>query len=213
MSIVFDAGANGFQPTGGATLNYIHVVSGSNCILLVGYTLDISGTTSISAITYNSVSMTKLNEVSWNSGTSLLGLYYLINPPTGSHNITITRTGGATLEGFSVSYTGVKQSGFPDATTTASATNSTSLTTIANNAWIVAMVAGTGTLSGGTNLTLRETGPDNNRGVLDTNGAITPAGSTSLSWANAGGNAATGAIIASFAPVPPPTNGNFLVFM
>lgn len=210
MAIAFDAKANGFQPTGGATLTYAHTVSGSNRILLVGYTLDISGTTSITTITYNGVGMTKLNEISWNSGSSLLGLYYLINPSTGANNVVITRTGGATLEGFSASYTGANQLSFPDAQTSGSATNTTSLTTVANNSWIVTIVSGTGTLSGGTNLTLREAGPDNNRGVLDTNGAITPAGSTTLSWTNAGGNAATGFIVASIAPPFIPTSAFFL---
>lgn len=68
-------------------------------------------------------------------------MYYLINPSTGANNIVASTSISQTLIFQNTSYTGVKQSAQPDASNTSAYTTttsqSTSVTTIADNCWTV----------------------------------------------------------------------------
>ncbi|NTW31101.1 MAG: hypothetical protein HGB12_00430 [Bacteroidetes bacterium] len=161
-----------------------HTCTGSNLILIVGTEVRGNGT-AVTSLTYNGVAMTQI-------GSPLVGstlyydkiqLFYLIAPATGTHDIVLTHNGsyvGATA----VSYTGVKQSGQPDASTeqgpSSNGTYTTTLTTIANNCWTILLChyANSGG-TGGTGTTYLNLESMNIR-MFHSNGAITPAGSTSL---------------------------------
>lgn len=147
MAIAFDAAASA-TTTAVTSLTYSHTCTGTSLILIVAAFCNQSNT--ITGVTYNGNAMTNVN-TSINS-TDRIGLYYTLGPATGAHNVVISISGSSSgLSGNSESFTGVKQSAQPDASTTAaqSATpKTTSLTVVAANSWCV--VAGRDSGSGGT---------------------------------------------------------------
>lgn len=186
------------------TLSY--TCTGTNLLLIVGVNAN-STTDVITGVTYNAIAMTRANALI-NTAQGSTFIYYLVAPATGAHNIVVSAS-SATLGSIrATSYTGVGQTGFPDAQKTASQTGSTSstfsttITTVANNSWIYAIAASDhGVLSAGTNLTLRDGGTATNLADFDTNGAITPAGSTTLGFASTAGTSHWAVCMMSFAPV------------
>lgn len=98
----------------GTSLSWNHTCSGLNRLLVVQATLGGYGYTvpaTLSA-TYNGVAMTALPM--YPSGGMDLGglqLFYLINPPTGTHTVQVSSTGGpGDIEANSVSFKNVNQS-------------------------------------------------------------------------------------------------------
>jgi len=216
MAIAYDEKVERQGVTPGTSLSFSHTCGGSNRLLLVGVTIH-NATAKTVAVTYGGVSMTKIGQACTDDGEYSY-LFYLLDPASGANTVAVSWGGGSEyVYCASVSYTGVKQTGQPDANTTGvqNTTNfSLSVTTIADNCWTMALmtcwdkdiVAGAGT-------TLRAVN-DNNAtrtysAIFDSNAAKTPAGTSTLTASLAGGHWA--GIIASFAPYvlnPPdaPTN-------
>ncbi len=149
MAIAQDALVNGGESSSGvSSYTYSHTCTGSNLCLIVAV-YDRSGDTT-TGVTYNGVAMSQLKKATVPTQGFEVYLYGLINPATGAHNVVISRSGStSTITGLSVSYTGVKQSGLPDASASGTATTqtiTTSLTTVAGNT--VALTA-TATPNGG----------------------------------------------------------------
>lgn len=193
MAIALDAVAS----DGGDS--WSHTCSGENRILFV------FARNSITGVTYAGVAMTKVGEA---TSDVTVSLWVLVNPALGANNVVLS---GPWKAGCSVSYTGAKQSGQPDAFTTKTQTGGTTLTvtltTVADNCWTVVGARGGGTLSGGTGTTLRsQVGGDN--ALLDSNGAVTPPGPRSMEVIQTGSDN-WAAVMASFAPfVAPTTEGD-----
>jgi hypothetical protein len=190
------------------TNTFSHTVSGSNTILFVACSNENAG--AVTGATYNGVSMTEIG-----SGNGTLHLFYLINPTTGANNVTITRSGTANdFHGWAISYTGVKQSGQPDASTTATAASAASLTTtltvVANNSWAI-LVGRTDNagMAASTNCILRSS-PDayNAWALFDTNSAKA-SGSLSMVFNGASPSNLT-SVMASFAPSVTNNGAGFL---
>ncbi len=195
-AIAFDASSH-LEPVVGTPQSFNHTVTGSNPILFCS-TYENNNVSFISGVTYNSVSMTELANVTGNAITNRL--WYLINPSTGTHSVTITaNAGGMTTLAICASYTGAKQSGVPDAFTTEAKSDTTfteTLTTVADNAWtVITDINGLNTVAG-TNTTQRAVGTRSFIG--DSNGPITPAGSHSMTVTQDSGFGSV--IMASFAP-------------
>lgn len=192
MAIAFDAAANG-----GGT-GYTHTCSGTNRFMYFSVN---GGGTSTTGVTYNGVSATKIDE-----SATKYSHWYLINPASGSNTVATTPTSPALC---SSSYTGVKQSGQPDATTaivehTNSQSETVSVTTVADNCWVLMTFGDNnqGTISAGANTTLRTSASNVGQGILDSNAAKTPAGSVSLICnSNAAATTTAGGGI-SIAPAP-----------
>lgn len=134
-------------------------------------------------------------------------LFELAGPATGAHNVTVSYTGTPNISALTVSYDGAAQTGQPDNHKTDSQTNdptTVSLTTNANDSWMVmfsedANADGLSITAGGT---LRVgSGGSNALGLFDSNGAIAPAGSHSMTIEHTFGNVALKSLVASFAPV------------
>lgn len=174
--------------TGGATsLTYSHTTgSGSNRILIVGFTGDVTGgSDDVSSVTYAGNAMTFINKTDGvNNRWSYL--YYILNPTTGANNVVITFSSSHWIQSGCVEYTGVQDI---DANTTNESTISvttltTSVTTTVDNSWTVLFECG---YSGGNDPTAG-TGSTRRSGVtsfgafglFDSGGAITPAGSYSM---------------------------------
>lgn len=167
----------------------------------------------ISGVTYNGVAMTTVVGNLNDSGDFGMNMWYLINPSTGANNIILTATASDGLAACATSFTGAKQSGQPDATGSAGPTTtdnfSQSVTTVADNCWIVwGFYEGSGAATTGANTTVRQQElVAYGVGIADTNSAQTPAGSKTLNLTKAG--ARWLGIMASFSPSLPAT-GNFL---
>ena len=207
MSIAFDASSNGIINPG-TVLTVSHTCTGSNRGLfaaIVGHTTD-----SITSVTYAGAAMTQVNKAQ-TPGGRFCYLYYLGAPAAGANNIVITLPVSVLIECNAASYTGVSQSGQPEASNTNTGSSVTSLstavTTTTDNAWVVQAVAqNTSGLTAGASTTQRSA---NNIGALqDSNAAVTPVGSRTL-IANGGGTRNMAAVIAAFAPTAadttPPT--------
>jgi hypothetical protein len=179
-----------------------HTCSGSNRLLIVGV-ID-GGSDTITGVSYGGVAMTLLAKLAHSSRYHYY--YYLLNPASGENAISVGGTGELTH--MSASYTGVKQTGQPDANSTNTKDTGTDIvgtvTTLVDKCWTIAFAgipmanydgaAGTGTY-------LRQDSPGyNNNAILDSNGAITPAGNTTLTYTSSVSTPGL-IIMASFAPV------------
>ena len=202
MAIAFDAAGGEFN-TSGTTLSDDFTCSGNNRILFVGV-VNFAPTDDLEAPKYGGVTMKLVGKQGFNSEASpgdWSYLYYLINPASGTNTLTVTRTDDtSTMHVVCTSYTGVKQSGVPDASAInvqdSGTSITTSVTTVADNCWTVLFCGAQKDVSAGTGTTDRKSGIQNLIG--DSNAPISPAGSTSMEVTMGDTESAT--IMASFAP-------------
>lgn len=197
--------------SGTGTLSF--TCTGTNLILVVGV-FGNTGDGTVTGMTYNGVSLTQAIEQTLPVGTQYVRLYYLIAPTTGTNNLVVSGT-DPSCNIVATSYTGVKQTGQPDATVgntaLASTTVSATLTTVANNCWAIAMVRSSA--AGETNnSSAAATNRSNTNGhnYWDSNGALTPAGDKTLSYSSSASNWGLAGI--SVSPVVV-TNSSFFNFM
>lgn len=182
MAIALDATSSGSGENTASPLTVSHIVgSGSNRLLLVaaGASTDV-----VTGITYAAVAMTQLIKLD-NGGQGFSYIYGLLSPATGTADIVMSWSGGAMYPRLvGVSYTGVRQTGLPDATASqfeagSVTTLTTNVTTVATNTWILMVTRGANALTASTNQTLRGA-PITNFIAGDTNANQTPAGSKSM---------------------------------
>lgn len=205
MANNFDASSSG-EVLPGTSLTYSHTVgTGSDRLLLVGVQVETYGL--ITGITYAGVAMTQL--VAQNDGGIGFYLYGLLAPASGANNVAVSWDGSSKyVRAVSTSYTGVKQTGFPDATAQDSANGTsvpTTITTVAANTWIAGYTwyTGSASISG---YTTRVTG--SNSQMFDSNAPIaTPSANT----VTVTGSGIYCNLLVSFAPsLPITSNGSFL---
>lgn len=213
MAIAFDIASDSGLIVGSSTATWSHTCTGSNLILFAGFFADTSDV--VTGVTYNSVAMAFVNKIQVPSERWLY-LYELVNPATGAHNIVASASGSIVWRGFGLSYTGAAQTGQPDASNTNTTTGTsltTSVTTVADNCWTVLVGKNlNGAVTAGTGSTQRATSTTNGIAVFDSNGVITPAGSTSMAISSALSEA-IGAVMASFAPAVSAASAQANAFM
>ena len=155
--------------------------------------LTVTKGTTVSSITYNGVSMTIVETIDMTGWAYRLVLAYLVSPATGTHNIVAT-TSGTSANGFiftAQTFTGVSTSSPVDSHTsnyhTGTSTGYTQTITLSpttSTGWMWGSCQasnGAGTLTGGTNTTLR--GTNNQQNTFDTNGVIGSGSQTlNLAW-------------------------------
>jgi hypothetical protein len=207
-SSVSDAGVNNF-----ATRTVTMTCSGSDRVL-TAYPYNDGTTLTVSSFTYDAVSMgTVVTEASTVNG-DIRG-YLLVAPnTTAGAALTVTYNASSTYIFIcAVSYTGAAQTGQPDAFNSGAdaaslATITVSVTTVANNCWISGTVRhdNGGTVTG-TNAFTVISNPAYGVALHDTNGAITPAGATTVgSTSTATGNMYLSAISVAPAVASGPAN-------
>jgi hypothetical protein len=202
MAIAFDAATDGGVVNPGTSLTYAHTCTGSNRILLVFAFGATSGDT-ITGATYGGVAMTAVSAAFQLTGDRMVHCWYLVNPASGANNVVVSASGSQVIGSFSMSYTGAKQSGQPDASNTGENPGQTSfslsVTTIADNCWTVLLTRTDGTNNtAGANTTERLDSVNGFAG-FDRNADITPPGSSTL--ATSASNASPyGGWIVSIAP-------------
>ncbi len=152
MALAFDAASAVENQSAGTTATLSHTTSGSNRILIVACHQTSVGANSVTGVTYNGVSMTKIGAtVTIQASNAYMTLWYLVAPATGANNIVVTKGSGDNTSVAAVSYTGAKQTGQPEVngTDTGSGTAPTrAMTPSTNNAMLLMAVGGDGT--GGT---------------------------------------------------------------
>lgn len=205
MAIAYDNSS--FLGSNGGSGNFSASYTGAtltNGLLVAGITGDTT-TDSITAVTYDGAALT-LGAKLQTSGGRWIYCYYLLGPASGSKTFAITQSGGGYLIPVVAEYSGVKQSGQPDATATNSSggsfvTSLASSITIANaNSWSVlcAQNAG-GTYSNGTGAIVRvQDTTFHNTGLYDSNADLST-GSNSMT-VNISPSSPIGVVLVSFQP-------------
>lgn len=199
MAIAFDSKADPAIQNPGTSLTYSLTNTAGDLI----YSGELTGNATITHVKYNaSDPFTVIG-----ARTPVVSLYlshsYLVSPDTGTHNMVVTVSSSVLIIAGATTYSGVDQTSPLDANQTngetTEATTTTTLTTVADNCWTV--LTARGNSSGITNAGTGTTQRANTNGYIqlyDGNGAVTPAGSTSLQTTQT--SQPTGHQMASFAP-------------
>lgn len=205
MAIAFDAATDGAFVNPATSHTYSHTCTGSDRALFVAIVGDFADV--VTGVTYAGVSMTRIDEVRVGSDRYVY-LYGLLNPASGANNVVVSASASIFLLGVCSSYTGADTSGsMPDASNTNSVTGgpttlTTSVTTVADNCWSVlaAYAVSASNMTAGTGSTERKEDTTFHRlTIYDSNAAITPAGSYSMTCDSNSGDG-IGHVIGSFAP-------------
>lgn len=198
MAIAFNAAVDGGNNGGlNSLLSWNHTVSaGANPALVIG----VAGDTSVDDVqlpTFNGISATLLaKQTTLFTNNRKSYLFLVLGPTSGTHTVQVTCTGTHYLLGGSADYTGVAQSGQPDASLAEIGANSnittftSSLTTVADNCWTVLFENGYANNAGpsaGAGLTSRATDAAlGTWGLFDSNAAVHPAGAYSMTTTRIG---------------------------
>jgi hypothetical protein len=142
----------------------------------------------VTGVTNNGTSLTDLGYYAKDSQGLALKTYYGFAPATSTHNIVVSASASCIRYAAAATYTGVKQSGMPDASGSGNPLSSSGLvsvlqatTTTSYNAWavLIGVPSTAGTATAGANTTIRQ----QQSGELyyaDSNGPVF--GPTGLSW-------------------------------
>ena len=188
-AIAFDATSiNGSVETSTSSFSWSHTVTGSNTILFVGTFGPANADGDLeNGVTYANVAMTKAGTGVPTSGRYSY-LWYLVNPASGANTVVVNWDSSVSaMSGTAASYTGVLQTSPVEATSSATTnTNKTAtgtVTTISDNSWVVfsARNENDQTATAGASAFMRTQQVDGAVYFADTNGPITPAGSTNMS--------------------------------
>ena len=203
MAIAFDAVVNG----GNNPASWSHTATGDDRVLIVAF----DGTNRPASVTYAGVAMTSMGSVANATTGRTIDVYYLANPAAGANSV--VPSGGSSFVGISLSYTGAKQSGIPDALAAANgvsgATHSQSVTTVADNCWVVAFTDTDGVNStAGANTTRRSASASIAFEAFDSNSAKTPAGAHTLNFTS---GASVNWASFGFSLAPSLSSGGFLL--
>ena len=204
MSIAFDAATDGGFVSG-TSRTFTHTCTGSNRLLFVQVLIN-TNSDLITGVTYAGTPMTLVTTHAPNVNRRIY-LYRLVAPATGANNVVISASSSTAIGGNAASYTGVAQSGtIIDVFTSLNDTTSpidTTLTTTIDNVWCILLTTmdTTTAFSASTNATLRVSNSGYVDGrIFDSNAAVTPAGSFTMTVTN-GTMTTAGTIMAAFAPV------------
>lgn len=211
MAIAYQSSNTGSGSTAGSTNVSLNVGTGSDRFLVVSvqynhppYSSFVDG--DVTSVTYNGTNATKLDAISALYQGQGLNLWVLQNPSSGTNNVTVTYNTDCYPYIAVAAYTGVAQSVTNNSPTghlleneSNSASSSSfdiSVTTTADNSWIVGCFRTINTPTAETGSYIRV--GTNSGFILDTDGAKTPTGSYSIGI-NQTASAAAG-IIATLAP-------------
>ena len=145
MAIALDTTTQG-TTTSTSPLTWNHTCTGSNLVLIVGVAVSaVSADPNCSGVTYNGTSLTLLGSKRAVFIYGQVSLWYLLNPSTGSNQVSVAFSGTTdkSCHAGATSWTGVAQTGQPDAVAGSTATTqnpSVTVTTVADNCWCIGIV-------------------------------------------------------------------------
>lgn len=197
MAIAYD-NFTGLGTTTGTSLTANHTNTGSDLITFVGVTGSASSDR-ISGVTIATVAMDLVKKYFERGRWRYL--FAKMGPAAGVNSIVVTSSSSDFIRANAVSYTGVNQTTNPEASETSSqAANineAVSINTITDNAWVV-LFAFAHSVTAGAGTTRR--GQSTGDAILDSNGPISPAGSTTLNAVDDEGTDPWANIIVSLKP-------------
>jgi len=188
--IGFDATSNSGDLGATSSYSWSHTCGASANFLIFGESHYWGIDATVSTVTYNGVGMTHASgadEVFFESPYYLRStIFYLYAPATGSaYTVSVTFSSTQNGRGGVCSYSGVKQSGQPDAIATNygnSGSPTLNITTVADNCWVFAVAYANNTAGTTCNNTSRWSISYGRFVGSDTNGVVHPAGSQTMSW-------------------------------
>ena len=167
---------------------FSHTVNNNtNGLLVVTVEFNPDTPYAITGVTYDGVPLT---DTGWHPSDPLIGgvsVWYLFSPHAGTHNVVVTASSPAIRNSIAASYTGVKQSGFPDSSGTGNPEIDSvpkghkqwAVSTIANNSWVITSFVKNGSSipTADTGTTIRQMAePGSNINFADSNGPVINAG-------------------------------------
>jgi hypothetical protein len=184
MAIAYD-NSSGTYTNSSNSITFAHTVgNGSDRIIFVAA----RGQEDISSVTYNGDALT----LAVGDGSNL-SIYYLVNPDSGANNVVVTCAGSGFIYASSASYTGAAQVDPINETTSGSGNPTTlTVTTTRGGCWLLGYFSSNYDIDGASG-TLRNS--QVNFYLYDSNSAISPAGSGSLTIYPDGGPA-SGSMVA-----------------
>lgn len=193
-AIAVDATSDQGGASGTTTATWAHTVGvTANPILWVAaWNNSAGGARTFSSASYNGTAMTSIGSDFSGGAGGYSELFYLLNPATGTHTISVTQSASGYFGGFAASYTGVKQvapTGVATDHTQTTNPNQFPLTTTDNNSWTIAMVENNigGTTTAGTSTVGRiQNQVTQNGGIFDSGAPITPAGTQNIKVTSTG---------------------------
>lgn len=202
FAIAFDTSNQGNAVN--TTFSFTYTVTGSNTAMSASMAGGNANT--FTSAKYNNVSLSDVQTTISGSGNTLHASA-LAGPATGANSFTTTWGSSTDLRTEVSSYTGVKQTGQPSAssTTTNFASQASpftqSITTVDDNSWIVWAFLVATAVTASTNTTVRQQElVAYGVGIADTNSAQTPAGSKSMTLTYTAGNFVVGGIQMAWSP-------------
>jgi hypothetical protein len=195
-SIAFDATSSA-ATSSGTSLTFSHTTSGADRILLVGISeVEAGGAPDyITGVTYNGVSMTRVNTAVPASANWRGYIYALVNPASGTHNVVVSASQATYIIAIGASYTGVSQGSQPDVNTANTCPNfsttcSVSVAPVNDGSWVIGLSNNSNghdmTAGSGTSLRYGYTGYGTAL-FESTANPITPAATTTLNVSDAVG--------------------------
>jgi len=183
-------------PASSLTFSYT-TTSNTNGLIVVGINESTATSTcssdKVTGVTNNGTSLTATGYYVGNTSPvgQALKTYYGFSPATSTHNIVVSASASCVLYASAATYTGVKQSSFPDASGSGNPLNDSgavtlfqaTTTTANNNAWgvLIGTPSAAGTATAGSNTTIRQQ-QSGNLYYADSNGPVSPAGPLALGW-------------------------------
>jgi len=193
-AIAFDATSNDGDPGAVSSGSFAHTSTGTDLLIFVGVSMDdtIESDMNVTALTYNTVSLTEIRRDLNSPDNVASEIWYDAGPSTGSNTVSYTLNGTVSnVTAGAITLTGVDQSSPLDADNgaTGSDANATvSVTTIADNAWVlnaVILQGGNGSdcgFSTGTQDWDVAVGAGRGCWAGGHQGPKTPAGATTVTW-------------------------------
>ena len=193
----------------GTSLTFSKTNTGTNLGLVI-FGFDNTNVDHITTATYAAIGATAVDSQSCGAGCGWQEMFYLAGPATGANNVVVNADTSIFIGGAASSYTGVKQTGNPEAsaknTGASVSTLSTSVTTLTTGAWTVMVnTNGGGTPTAGAGTTLYSNNA-NGWGTFDSNASVS-VGSNALVSNFTSSNA--GQIIISLAEAAAAQNNAF----
>lgn len=200
-TIAFDTEVQSAQ-TPSANIALTMTNTGSTDLIFVGCPNQNTG--GIAGANINGSPMTLVDSQLARDGVTTVRLYYFVATTT-VNKLSITRsTTTNQWTCFMTSYSGARISSIPDASTKGTTSTNTmtgTVTTVADNDWgVFVAYDGNGGMGASTGSTLRGSIVASAYGMFDTNSALTPPGSHSMSVTDAGSGTSAGFVMAAFAP-------------
>ena len=200
-TIAYDNSGLGGNGTPASSVSFSYTTnSNTNGLIIVSVdestATSTCGTDKVTGVTDNGATTTDAGYYVGNTSpvNGALKTYYGFAPATSTHFIVVSASAACILYASAATYTGVKQSGFPDAAGTGNPLNDSgavtsfqATTTTSNyNSWtvLIGVPSAAGTATAGANTTIRQQ-QSGNLYYADSNGPIAPPGPSVLSWSMA----------------------------